>query len=92
MARFLRDANSSCGHGCDSNGARQLAVDAIDEAIAQGGDQGDIDDAQTFLSDGDALRAFGNSGECGPGSCACAFKSAVNKYKDALAKAEGALP
>ena len=60
--------------------AQQLATEALDEAIAQGGDPGDINDAQQALADGDALRASG------------AFKDAVNKYKDALAKAESALP
>ncbi len=56
--------------------ARQLAVNALDEAIARAGDVTVIADAQQFLADGDALRASG------------AFKDAVNKYKDALAKAE----
>ena len=60
--------------------ARQLAVDAIDQAIAQGGDSGEINDAQQALAEGDALRASE------------AFKDAVANYKDALAKAEGALP
>ncbi len=60
--------------------ARVLAVEAIDEAIAQGGDAGEIGDAQQAVADGDTLRGSG------------AFKDAVNKYKDALAKAEGALP
>ena len=56
--------------------ARQLAEEALNEAIAQGGDPGVIADAQQALDDGDTLRASG------------AFKDAVNKYKDALAKAE----
>ncbi len=60
--------------------ARVLAVEAIDEAIAQGGDAGEIGDAQQAVAEGDTLRASG------------AFKDAVNQYKDALAKAEGALP
>ena len=60
--------------------ARSLAVDAIDQAIAVGGDQEKIDEAQLALDEGDALKASGD------------FKDAVNKYKDALAKAEGALP
>lgn len=61
--------------------ARQLAVDAIDTAIATpGSDPVEIADAQQFLADGDALRA------------ADQFKDAVAKYKDALAKAESALP
>lgn len=57
--------------------ARQLASDALDEAIAQDGDPDVIEDAQQALSEGDSLRASG------------AFKDAVNKYKDALSKAEG---
>jgi len=61
--------------------ARQIAVDAIDTAIATpGSDPVAIVDAQQFLADGDALRA------------ASQFKDAVAKYKDALAKAESALP
>jgi subtilisin family serine protease len=58
--------------------ARQLAVDAIKEATARGGDQKKVAEANAALSEGDALRA------------ATSFKAAVNKYKDALAKAEGA--
>jgi subtilisin family serine protease len=58
--------------------ARQLAVDAIKEANARGGDRTKIAEANAALSQGDALRA------------ATSFKAAVNKYKDALAKAEGA--
>ena len=60
--------------------ARLLAVDAIDQAIARGGNPLVITQAQQALADGDALRASG------------AFKDAVNKYKDALAKAESTLP
>jgi len=60
--------------------ARQLAVNAIDEAVAAGGDSGEISDAQQSLADGDALRTSGD------------YKDAVNKYKDALSKAESALP
>ena len=55
--------------------AKQLAEDAIEQAIANGGDSDKIADAQDSLSEGDAL---GDS------------KDAVNKYKDALAAAEGA--
>ena len=55
-------------------------ADALEEAIAQGGDAGEIDEAELALDDGDALRDSGT------------FKDAVNKYKDALAKAESALP
>lgn len=60
--------------------ARVLAVQAIDDAIAQGGDAGDISDAQQSLADGDSQRTNGE------------FKDAVSKYKDALSKAESALP
>jgi subtilisin family serine protease len=59
---------------------RQLAMQAIDAATARGGDAGKIDEAGRILADGDALRAGGS------------YKEAVNKYKDALAKAEGAGP
>jgi serine protease AprX len=58
--------------------ARQLAVDAIKEATARGGEQAKIAEANRFLAEGDALRGAGS------------FKAAVNKYKDALGKAEGA--
>ena len=58
--------------------ARQIASDAIDAAIARSGDATKILDAQLSLADGDPLRASGD------------FKDAVNKYKDALAKAESA--
>jgi subtilisin family serine protease len=58
--------------------ARQLAVDAIKEASARGGNAGKIAEANGALAEGDAQRDAGN------------FKSAVAKYKDALAKAEGA--
>jgi hypothetical protein len=58
--------------------ARQLAVDAIKEATARGGDQAKIAEANAYLNEGDALRA------------ATSFKAAVAKYKDALSKAEGA--
>ena len=59
--------------------ARKLAANALDEAVAQGGDPAKIIEAQQAFVQGDGLRASG------------AFKDAVNKYKDALAKAEGAL-
>jgi serine protease AprX len=58
--------------------ARQLAVDAIKEASARGANSAKMNEANEAVSEGDALRAVG------------AFKAAVNKYKDALAKAEGA--
>jgi len=60
--------------------ARQLAAEAIDQAIAAPGDPFVIAEAQQKLAEGDALRTAG------------AFKDSVNKYKDALAKAEDALP
>lgn len=59
--------------------ARQLAVEALDQANAQGGDPVKINEAQQKLAEGDALRALGE------------FKDAVNKYKDAVDKAEDAL-
>ena len=61
--------------------ARTLAVAAIDQAIAELG-PGDpkITEAQEALLDGDTLKD------------SLLFKDAVNAYKDALAKAEGALP
>jgi serine protease AprX len=58
--------------------ARQLAVDALEEATARGGKQAEIAEANRALSEGDALRAVGS------------FKAAVNKYKDGLSKAESA--
>ena len=57
--------------------ARQVATDALDQAIARGADPTVVADAQQALDDGDFLRASG-----------AFFKDAVNKYKDALAKAE----
>ena len=62
--------------------ARVLAVEAINVGIAEGGDSDVIADAQQALDDGDALRALGQAGDLAK------FKDAVNKYKDALAKAE----
>jgi serine protease AprX len=56
--------------------ARQLAVDAIKEATARGGKQAELAEANRSLAAGDALRDVGS------------FKAAVNKYKDALGKAE----
>jgi Subtilase family len=58
--------------------ARQLALDAIKEATARGGNPAEIAEANRALEAGDALRAVGS------------FKAAVNKYKDALGKAESA--
>ena len=65
--------------------ARQLAVDAINAAIAMGGDPIEIGEAEMFLAEGDAFRALGVAGDCE------AFKDAISAYKDALAKAEGAI-
>jgi len=56
--------------------AKQIAQDAIDDAV--GGDSDKIEEAEASLAEGDALRASD------------AYKDAANKYKDALAKAEGA--
>ncbi len=61
--------------------ARQLAVDALNQAIADPqSDPDKINEAEQELADGDALRALG------------AFTDAVDKYKDALVSAEKALP
>jgi len=59
--------------------ARRLAADALDQAIAQKGNTDIIADAQEALDEADSLRASG------------AFKDAVNKYKDAMAKAESVI-
>ncbi len=61
-----------------SGAARQIAVEAIDEAVERGGSASKIADARSHLAQGDSLRTKG------------AFKPAVNKYKDAAGKAEGA--
>ena len=58
--------------------ARLLAVEAIEEAEDAGGDEAKIDDAKRALDEGDARLD------------AKRFKAAVAKYKDAVAKAEGA--
>jgi len=60
--------------------ARQLAVNAINEAIAGDSDPDKVSEAQQSLADGDGLRALGE------------YKDAASKYKDAVANAEGALP
>jgi len=60
--------------------ARQMAVNAIDDAIAQGGDADDISEAQDLLAEGDALRASNG------------FEDAVDSYEDAVEKAEDASP
>ena len=59
--------------------ARQMAVDAINLAIAKGGDTKKITEAQDRLLEGDVHRS------------AKEFKDAVSKYKDALSKAEDAI-
>jgi len=51
----------------------------VEEAIVAGGDPIKTAEAQDALEDGDALRALEDS------------KDAVNKYKDALAKAKSAI-
>ncbi len=58
--------------------ARRLAVEALNQLIAQEGDPTIIAEAQQFIDEGDAFRA------------AVAFKDAVDKYKDALVSAESA--
>jgi tetratricopeptide (TPR) repeat protein len=58
---------------------RQIAVEALNEAIAQGGRPKKINDAQKALAKGDALRATGK------------FKKAVAKYREALKEAERSL-
>jgi Tol biopolymer transport system component len=58
--------------------ARLLAVTAIAEANAAGGDPATIAQAEQALAAGDGQRSAG------------AFKDAINRYKDALAKAESA--
>jgi hypothetical protein len=58
---------------------RLLAVDAIEEAKAGGGEADKIAEAETELARGDTRLAAGR------------FKDAVAAYKDALSKAEGAV-
>ena len=53
-----------------------VAANAVDQAVAAGGDPIVIAEAQQYLTEGDALRSSG------------AYKDAVSKYKDGLAKAE----
>ena len=65
--------------------ARQLADTAIEEAIDAGGNAIEIAFAEGFLAEGDDLRDQGFD-DC------VKFKDAINKYKDALVTAEGALP
>lgn len=57
---------------------RLFADQAVAEAVARSADPAQIAEALESLADGDAQRATG------------AFKDAVNKYRDALSKAEGA--
>ncbi len=58
--------------------ARLLANNAVNEAIARGGDSSQIAAAQQSLADGDSLRASG------------AFIDATAEYRGALSQAEGA--
>lgn len=58
--------------------SRLLASEAIDDAIAAGGQASKIQEAQQSLAQGDALRATG------------AYKDTGNKYEDAISQAEGA--
>lgn len=58
--------------------ARDLAVEAINDAIARGGDPGDIAEAQEKLAEGDALRDAGE------------YADAINQYEKAADKAEDA--
>jgi hypothetical protein len=58
--------------------SRAWAVEAINEAIARGGNKGQIQAAQNFLKQGDAHMQRGR------------YKDACAKFKDAIAKAEGA--
>ncbi len=60
--------------------ARQLAVNVLNQAIAQKGNPKKIKAAQEDLAAGDKLRAAGD------------FDEAVDKYKKALQEAEEALP
>ena len=66
--------------------ARRLAADAIDEAIAVGGDAGEIQEAMEFMVSADSLRELATAEMCE------LFKIAISAYKEAVAKAEGALP
>ena len=63
-----------------ASAASQLAVDAINLAISQGGDQGEIEEAQNYLAQGESQAVDE------------AYRDAVSMYKDALAKAESAMP
>jgi prepilin-type N-terminal cleavage/methylation domain-containing protein len=76
----LLDAEQGIPHMDDlSAAARQMADTAVNQATAQGGDPDSINEAQQYMLQGDQFRQ--NQ----------AFKDAVNKYKDALAKAESVL-
>jgi hypothetical protein len=71
------------GHGAAlmdrvTGAARQPAVDALAAAIARGGGEAAVAEAERAVSEGDTLRAAGS------------YKAAVSKYRDALAKAESA--
>ncbi|MFX1456844.1 MAG: ABC transporter substrate-binding protein [Promethearchaeota archaeon] len=60
--------------------ARNLAMIVINEAMAHNGDQDKIEEALEYIDEGDILRELDM------------FKDSVDKYKDALAKAESLLP
>ena len=64
--------------------AREIAVNAVNEAILRAGDPSAIADAQHYLADGDALRASAAK------DAVYKYKDALSRYKDALAKAESA--
>ena len=59
--------------------SRQLATDTLDRAIAGGRYPDVIGQSQRALAEGDAYRAAGQ------------FKAAINRYREALSKAESAL-
>lgn len=58
--------------------SRQLASIAIEEAIARGAGASELNDAKTYVSEGDSFRSSND------------FKNAAAKYKAALSTAEGA--
>lgn len=61
--------------------ARAISVQVIETAISTpGSNQGDIDEAQDFLADGDE-KIVDND-----------YEDGIDNYKDAVSKAEGALP
>jgi len=74
--------------------ARQLAVDAINEAEADPSSKQDkIYDAQSYLNEGDTLRELGQLGHIDKFRDAVdKYNDAVDKCKDALSEAESAFP